>query len=195
MDPTVVLLTGEAILVEFVSVCFWKLDFQKQSRECVNSFIPPCMWWIWRSLLSNNKNKIALYLHFLCFVFLLQILLLIVVFKMNGFYWLLAHTPNEWLLQLHNCSKQNLNPAIKRRHHQIHSKWSLQQGLEVLKTSWNKFDNMLTMRLPMMRKRLNLSKVPLHVDNIWVNDGRMLMMMTIIMIKKKVTRMKMKRRL
>ena len=37
----------------------------------------------------------------------------------------------------------------------------------------------------MMRKRLNLSKVPLHVDNIWVNDGRMLMMMTIIMIKKR----------
>lgn len=154
------------------------------------------MWWIWRSLLSNNKNKIALYLHFLCFVFLLQILLLIVVFKMNGFYWLLAHTPNEWLLQLHNCSKQNLNPAIKRRHHQTHSKWSLQQGLEVLKTSWNKFDNMLTMRLPMMRKRLNLSKVPLHVDNICVNEGCILMMMTIIMMtKKKVTRMKMKRRL
>ena len=37
-----------------------------------------------------------------------------------------------------------------------------------------------------MRKRLNLSKAPLHVDNIWVNDaGRMLIMMTIIMILKK----------
>ena len=61
----------------------------------------------------------------------------------------------------------------------------------ILKHIWH-----VVKRLPMMRKRLNLSKVPLHVDNIWVNDGRMLMMMTIIMIrKKKVTRMKMKRRL
>ena len=55
---------------------------------------------------------------------------------------------------------------------------------------------MLTMRLPMMRKRLNLSKVPLHVDNICVNEGCTLMMVTIIMMtKKKVTQMKMKRRL